>query len=46
VAADGATAFYFPSYEQRASAEANRAYFEAQGITISSTDRWAAGNVI
>jgi len=37
-------AFYFPSYEQLAAAEANREWFESQGIPISSTARWAEGN--
>jgi len=37
-------AFYFPAYEQIATAEANRDWFESQGIPISSTARWAEGN--
>ena len=37
-------AFYFPSYEQRAAAEADRAWLEANGLSIGSTDRWAHGN--
>ena len=37
-------AFYFPSYEQLASSEANSVWLEAQGIPISSTARWATGN--
>ena len=37
-------AFYFPSYEQIATAEANRDWFESQGVPISSTARWAEGN--
>ncbi len=37
-------AFYFPTYEQLAVAEANRDWFEAQGIPVSSTARWAEGN--
>ncbi len=36
--------FYFPAYEQIASAQENRAYFETQGIPIDSTARWASGN--
>ncbi|MHC4741552.1 MAG: PEP/pyruvate-binding domain-containing protein, partial [Planctomycetota bacterium] len=40
----GVEAFYFPSYEQHEVAEDNRAWFEAQGIPISSTARWAEGN--
>lgn len=37
-------AFYFPTYEQRALAEAESGWFEAQGIPVSSTSRWAEGN--
>ena len=39
-------AFYFPTYEQIATAEANKDWFESQGITISSAARWAPGNVV
>jgi hypothetical protein len=38
------TAYYFPTYEQQAVAEADRAWLEAQGILISSPDRWADDN--
>jgi hypothetical protein len=38
------TAFYFPTYEQQAAAQADRAWLEAQGILISSPDRWADDN--
>ncbi|MCF7958797.1 MAG: hypothetical protein K9M57_10150 [Phycisphaerae bacterium] len=37
-------AFYFPTYEQQAVAGANRDWFEAEGIRVSSTSRWARGN--
>lgn len=37
-------AFYFPTYEQRAAAEADRAWLETRGIVISSAGRWAEGN--
>jgi hypothetical protein len=37
-------AFYFPSYEQLSTAEANREWFESQGILLGSTARWAEGN--
>ena len=37
-------AFYFPTYEQQATATANRDWFESQGIPVSSTARWASGN--
>jgi len=41
----GITAYYFPAYEQIATAQANRQWFESQGILISSADRWAEGNI-
>ena len=44
IAQPDVNAFYFPSYEQLSAAEANSAWLEAQGIPISSTARWAAGN--
>ncbi len=37
-------AFYFPTYEQQATASANSDWFESQGIPVSSTARWASGN--
>jgi len=40
----GVQAFYFPNYEQLGVAEANRDWFQARGIPISSTARWAEGN--
>jgi hypothetical protein len=40
----GVQAFYFPTFEQLASAEANRDFLEAQGVPISSLNRWAVGN--
>jgi len=39
-------AFYFPTYEQQAAAEANRAWLEAQGVLIGAPDRWADGNTV
>ncbi len=36
--------FYFPTYEQQASAAADRDWFASQGIPLSSTARWARGN--
>ena len=36
--------FYFPTYEQQATAAANRDWFESQGVPLSSTARWAEGN--
>ena len=38
-------AFYFPTYEQQATANADRQWFESQGIMLGSTARWARGNV-
>lgn len=38
------TPFYVPAYEQAASAEANRAYFQSKGIRVTSADRWVSGN--
>ena len=46
VAEPNVRAFYFPTYEQIATAEANKEWFESQGITISSASRWAPGNVV
>lgn len=42
----GVQAFYFPTYEQIPTAEANRHWFESQGIPISSAARWAPGNAL
>ena len=36
--------FYFPTYEQQATASANRDWFASQGVPLSSTARWAKGN--
>lgn len=44
VAPDDVQVFYFPTYEQQATATANRDWFEAQGIRLSSTARWTQGN--
>ncbi len=38
-------AFYFPTYEQTATARANHDWFEEHNISISSAARWAEGNV-
>ncbi len=37
--------FYFPTFEQQASAVANRATLEAAGIQLGSTARWLDGDV-
>jgi hypothetical protein len=44
IAEPGVQAFYFPSYEQAATAEANREWFESQGILLGSAGRWVEGN--
>jgi len=41
----GVTPMYFPTYEQLATAEANRQWFESQGILIGTTSRWSEGNI-
>ena len=41
----GARAFYFPTYEQADVAQANLQWFADQNITVSSTARWARGNI-
>ena len=46
IADPGVQAFYFPGYEQLATAQANHEWFESQGIPISSTARWAEGNAL
>ncbi|MHC4479013.1 MAG: PEP/pyruvate-binding domain-containing protein, partial [Planctomycetota bacterium] len=38
-------AFYFPTYEQTEIAQANLQWFEDQNVPVSSTARWAQGNV-
>lgn len=43
-APDDVKVFYFPSYEQQATATANRDWFEAQGIPLGSDSRWSKGN--
>lgn len=45
IADQNVTAFYFPTYEQLPTAEENSDWFESQGIPVSSTARWALGNV-
>ncbi len=37
-------AFYVPVYEQAASAEAERAFFESRGIGLASAGRWTKGD--
>lgn len=46
IAEAGVQAFYFPSYEQLATAQANRDWFESHGIPLGSTGRWAEGNAL
>jgi hypothetical protein len=40
----GAKAFYLPTYEQARAAERDRTFFEANGIAVSSIERWVTGN--
>ncbi len=44
VASPEVTAYYFPTFEQQAAAEAHREVLEAAGVTVSSTARWTLGN--
>jgi hypothetical protein len=37
-------ALFFPTFDQQAAAQADRAWFEAQGIPVGSMTRWAQGN--
>ncbi len=39
-----ATPIYMPTFEQTPTAQANAAFFAANGVTVSSTARWATGN--
>lgn len=39
------TAYYFPTYEQAASAEADRAWLLSQGVPIGSVAQWFEGNI-
>ncbi|MCG8407716.1 MAG: dockerin type I domain-containing protein [Phycisphaerales bacterium] len=36
--------FYFPTFEQRAAAEADAAFFAANNVQVGSPARWATGN--
>ena len=40
----GVQPFYFPTYEQSASAQQHSDYLASQGVMISSPARWAEGN--
>jgi hypothetical protein len=44
VAAPNVEAFYFPTFEQRESAEQNLEFLASQGVIVSSPGRWATGN--
>lgn len=44
-AAEGVPFFYFPTFEQQASAEANREALAEAGIALGSIERWAHGDV-
>lgn len=41
----GLQAVYIPTFEQFASAEANRDYFASNGIIVSTAERWAWGDI-
>jgi len=43
-ASPGVQALFFPTFEQEAVTEADRAWFESQGIRIGSLARWAKDN--
>lgn len=43
--APGVPVLYFPTFEQRAVASANSAWFNAEGIEVSSPQRWTVGGV-
>jgi hypothetical protein len=45
VAGAVAQPLYLPTFEQAASANAERDWFAALGITLSSSDRWLPGNI-
>ena len=42
----GAQAYYFPTFEQLPTAQANAAFLETNGVLLGSADRWADGNAI
>ena len=44
LAAPDVQAYYFPAFEQQASAEQEQAWLLAEGVPLSSVDRWAEGN--
>ncbi|MBI4662476.1 MAG: hypothetical protein HY735_26970 [Verrucomicrobia bacterium] len=44
VAGPTGQAYYIPSFEQAASAQAGRAFYESKGIPLSGADRWIQGN--
>ncbi len=46
VAAPGATAFYFPTYEQSEVAAMDEAFLAGSGIRLGSPNRWLAGDQV
>ncbi|HVK70148.1 MAG TPA: hypothetical protein VM694_37100, partial [Polyangium sp.] len=44
VAETPVTPFYFPTYEQNASAQENQSFYANAGFPVSSVDRWIRGN--
>ena len=43
---DGAQAYYFPTFEQQASARASEALLAENGVPLGSPDRWSKANPI
>jgi hypothetical protein len=46
IAAPNARVFYMPAFEQADVTRQNEAFFRAQGIEVSSVDRWNAGTMV
>ncbi|MBP8304015.1 MAG: hypothetical protein KBE04_07810 [Phycisphaerae bacterium] len=44
IAPPGLQVLFFPTFEQQGAADADRAWFESQGIRVGSVARWAQGN--
>lgn len=46
IEAEGATAYYFPTFEQQAAARADEEALREGGVPLGSSDRWAEGNAV
>ena len=44
ISESGVQPYYFPTFEQQATAEQNQDWYATEGIELSSTARWAKGN--